>query len=186
LYIISVTPEPSDLKDFSALENLTPVGITVHEFLHGIINPITKKIKLDKQQEKKVLNLISFRLRNSQSYNGNASNLLNESLIRAYPLQLIGGRPISLENLRRHTDEMTEKLFQEMKKEIEQSNMRIKSKTLEEFRKSELESFYREYLKDNLADRINDFYKDYMAEKVRQTDTTFEDYFLKNYKELLQ
>lgn len=186
IYIISKAPESSDLKDLSALENLTPVGITVHECLHGMINPITEKIELDKQQEKRVLDLISFRLRKAQSYKGDASNLLNESLIRAYPLQFIGGRQISLENFRRQAGIMTEELFQEMKTNVEQSGLSIKSKTLEEFKESEIESFYNEYLKDKLADKISDFYKDYMAEKERQADITFEDYFIKNYKELLK
>lgn len=186
IYIISVAPEPSDLKDLSVLENLTPVGITVHECLHGMINPITEKIALNKQQEKRILDLVSFRLRKSQSYKGNANNLLNESLIRAYPLQFIGGRQISLENFRRQAGIMTEELFQEMKTNVERSGLVIKSKTLEEFKESELESFYNEYLKDKLAEKISDFYKDYMAEKKRQADITFEDYFIKYYKKLLK
>lgn len=186
IYIILIMPESSGLKNLSALENLTPVGITVHEFLHGIINPITEKIKLNEQQEGRVLDLVSFRLRKTQSYKGNASNLLNESLIRAYPLQSIGGRQISLENFRKQTDIMTEELFQEMKTNVERSGLLIKSKTLEAFKESELEIFYNKYLKDELADRISDFYKNYMAEKERQADITFEDYFIKNYKELLK
>lgn len=186
IYIISKAPELSGLKDLSALENLTPIGITVHECLHGMINPITEKIELDKQQEKRILDLVSFRLRKAKSYKGNASSLLNESLIRAYPLQFIGGRQISLKDFRRQTGIMTEESFQEMKTDVEQNGLSIKSKTLEEFKEFELESFYNEYLKDKLADKISNFYKDYMTEKERQADITFEDYFIKNYKELLK
>lgn len=186
IYIISKVPEPSELKSLSALENLTLFGITAHECLHGIINPITEKIKLDEKQEKKVLELVSFRLRKTQNYKSNASSLLNESLIRAYPLQFIGGRQISLENFRKQVDIMTEELFQEMKMDIERSSLSIQSKTLEVFKEFELESFYNKYLKDELSNRISAFYKDYMAEKEKQANMTFEDYFIKNYKELLK
>lgn len=183
-YIISIPS--SDSGRGLALEGLTLDGITVHEFLHGIINPITEKIELNKPEKKRIIDSVSFMLGNDRNYKGNAINLLNESLIRAYPLQFSAGRQISLENFKRQAGMMTEELYTEIMLKAERRGMAIKSKTLEEFKKSELEEFYSKYLKDKLGGRIADFYGDYAAQKEKDPNLSFEDYFTKNYKELLK
>lgn len=168
--------------------NLKEGGINyvniVHETLHPVINPITEKIKLGKQEKERIKDLVSYRLGNDPGYKNNADVLLNESLIRAYGLQFGGEKQNSLVSFKKEVENMNEKAYKEVVAKAKSMGMIFKSKTLEEFKGSELKEFYNKYIQDKLGDRIHDFYDNYAVRKKNEPDLHFEDYFLENYKEL--
>ena len=96
-----------------------------HEFLHGIINPITEELAGEIPQEK-VVALASEKLKKGEEYGEHALSLLNEELIRTYN-EFIENEKLNIAIINNELREIVYQLYQRFNKE-RKTNPKIKFK----------------------------------------------------------
>ncbi len=160
-----------------------------HEFLHGIINPITEKLEqvFSNKEKQKILDLAGNKLK--RDYGDYSISLLNEEIIRTYnDLVKQGKKPESLANFQEELKNASEENFKEAIKKDPNLRKRLTElniKNLNDFRaKSEIyhDGFFE---KDELRERLFGFYKKYETAKEANKSLSFEKYFSENYKKIL-
>ena len=96
-----------------------------HEFLHGIINPITEELAGEIPQEK-VVALASEKLKKGEEYGEHALSILNEDLIRTYN-EFIENEKLNIAIINNELREIVYQLYQRFNKE-RKTNPKIKFK----------------------------------------------------------
>ena len=150
----------------------------IHEFLHSIINPITERVKLSSEDEDKIIGLSPKRLRDDYE---SGESILTEKIIRTYGTGLNQSNVPNLVTFR-------ESLLLANKGKIEEFINKEKSQGIslaesaEELLDDEdlMKKYYERYSQDLLAERIWKFFEDY-----QHSEGCFEDYFITNYKDIL-
>ncbi len=150
----------------------------IHEFLHSIINPITERVKLSSEDEDKIIGLSPKRLRDDYE---SGESILTEEIIRTYGTGLNQSNVPNLVTFR-------ESLLLANKGKIEEFINKEKSQGIslaesaEELLDDEdlMKKYYERYSQDLLAERIWKFFEDY-----QHSEGCFEDYFITNYKDIL-
>lgn len=182
-------------RNFSAFEGeqiiISHVENTMnqeHEFLHGIINPIVKKIFsiLTEQQKQAISNLASGSLK--QLYKEtNPFSILCEELIKTYnEVFEIGGQPQTYEDFLATISSVSEEYFQSSLK-----NPYFKSKcqelgitTKQEFL-DKSQQYYQRFQNNPLRKIIFELYQEYDQQNNPETNN-FERFILKNLPERLK
>lgn len=153
-----------------------------HEFLHAVINPITEKLPLTEEDERKIVASSSRGLILDQEYGESPLSLLNETLIRTYVHRYTKGeRPISAESIRARISSFDENTYSAA---LEQNDGRLKKElnslsitSLADFQ-SRWQEYYDRYVRDELAEKVYSLYETYDEERQRDPAITFEDYVL--------
>ncbi len=162
----------------------TENGSWIHEFLHGVINPINDKLfgKLTEEQKKRMIEISSGKLR--QHYGENAITLLNESFIRTYVNFFNRGlRPYNHADFQGLISKVNEAQFQDVVRYDEELKQRMEAigiSTLEDLLEKSKE-YFEKYEKDLLSDIVYSFYEYYEIELQKDTKLTFEDFVLQNF-----
>lgn len=91
-------------------------------------------------------------------------------MIRAYGLEFTGQKQNTLDDFKKEVDGLSDKEYRDIMNKSAERGMTINAGSLKEFKEKELEDFYRDYEEKRRGGLCN----------------SFEDYFLKNYKELLK
>jgi hypothetical protein len=156
--------------------NLDNVG---HEFLHGMINPMTEELK-HRLPEEKILALASDRYKIDDMYGEHALSLLNEELIRTYnDIIRSDGAPPSPEEFKKKIESLTDETFAHILTNEPHTGKRLKNmgiNTLKEFQERSVE-YYERYIKNELRERIYGLYREFEAKKEVQPDLKFKDFF---------
>jgi hypothetical protein len=160
----------------SHTENLDNVE---HEFMHGIINPLTEKLTAQLPEEK-IVALASSRLKDEEMYGNHARSLLNEELIRTYNDFIKEGRPVrTFADFKDLVDNLDELQFSELlatESRVKDRFIAMSIASLDDFR-LKLQEYYDRYEKNDLRDKIYQLYKTFNAEKAQNPATRFEDFF---------
>lgn len=166
-----------------------------HEFLHGVINPITEKFAdyfESEEQRKKIFEFIGGGLK---GYGDHPVSVLNEEIIQTYNEYIKGGgKERTLSDVRKELGHMKEEDFIKLKKG-QGSNTNLQ-KPFEEFTdlddlRARSEVFYEKFIKgqqvvkNELRKRLLSFYREYENAKELNTALSFEKYFSGNYKKIL-
>lgn len=157
-----------------------------HEFLHSIINPLTRKVAGEIPQEK-IIALASNKLKNQEMYGNHALSLLNEELIRTYNDLIKRGEPIrTFADFEKLVKSIDEKSFADLIDAEPITKARLSAMgifSLADFQ-TRIKEYYDRYEKNSLREKIYQFYKKFNTEKAFRPDAKFEDFFLKNANEL--
>ena len=159
-----------------------------HEFLHNITNPIVEKLSLTDEQEQKILDLSSGGLR--EQYEVPVS-ILQETLVRTYNDYFSKNEePPNLESFQKKLDGIPEEKLQSMIDKPRNSGEKQRLEEMDITTPAELreksEEYYDKYKKDALTERLFKIYEDYDAEKARNPNLAFEDFFLENFRDVLR
>ncbi len=168
------------------ISNFENSNSKTHEFLHCIINPITEKLNLSEQEKKKIIQMADEKLIIDQNYGEHPESLLNENLIRVY-CELIkeNKKPINLEIFKNFIINLTEKEFTKLKSDNLNFFNEMKIVNLENL-KSRIKEIYNRKIKNILGEKIYNLYQNFEKEKQNNPGLTFEDYFLENFKMILE
>lgn len=149
-----------------------------HEFLHGIINPMTEELA-GKIPQEKVVALASSKLKVEEMYGDHSLSLLNEELIRTYNF-IKFKRPIrTLANFTALVDSLSEDRFTELISTEPRTKERFATvgiSSLADF-KAKVEEYYNRYEKNELRERVYHLYERFNAEKVNNPSIKFKDFF---------
>lgn len=135
-----------------------------HEFSHGIINPIVKKLsqQLTDEQKEKISQLASVKLK--QDYGDGHFSLLCEEFIRTYNDVLKRGeKPQTYEDFVRKISAITENQFQKFLADSQNFRARceqLEIKTIEDF-KNKSQEYFEKFEKNQLRDLIFELYQEY-------------------------
>ena len=159
-----------------------------HEFLHGVINPIVKKLSkgLTEEQKKKVSDMGSHTLRLEQSYGDDFfSVLLSEEFIRTYSelIQRVETPTTSQdfqENINRLDETEFNKLLTE-KGSFKKNCKRLDISTLQDL-KSKSQQFYNNFIENKLREVVFIFYQKYIHEREQNEEISFEEFVLNNFE----
>lgn len=170
----------SSLEDSPDVQN--------HEFLHGIINPITDKLaeSLSEDQKRKIIELASLKLR--EDYGDKYYSLLNEELIRTFvDVFARGEKPRGYKEFRETISHITSEQFQKLLSEDKKLRQRCEALGISDskglIKKSK--DYFEKYEKDRLQEIIYDFYGDYQKERLSRPELTFEDFVLIKFPDYL-
>ena|GEM_PF-590901 len=154
-----------------------------HEFLHGIVNPIVKKIsqQLTDEQKEKISQLASEKLK--QDYGDGHFSLLCEEFIRTYNDVLKKGEKLqTYEDFARKISGINEDQFQKFLAESRNFNARCSElgiATIEDF-KNKSQEYFERFEKNPLRDLIFELYQEYSDRPNKETEN-FEQFVLKNF-----
>ena len=151
-----------------------------HEFLHFIINPITEKVDLTKEQEEKIFQMASENLVVEQKYGEHPQSLLNENLIRVYCALKENRKPISFKEFERYINDMSEQEYEKIKIDNLEEFEKIGIHTFQDL-KDKIQEVYANKVRNILGEKIYNLYLDFENKKKDNPNLTFEDYFLENY-----
>lgn len=156
-----------------------------HEFLHGIINPLTEKFEGEIPQ-RKVVALASGKLKVEEMYGDHALSLLNEELIRTYNFIKLK-RPIrTFDSFSALVDSLDENRFAELINTGPHTKAHFASigiSSLADF-KAKVKEYYDLYEKNELRERVYRLYEKFNAEKSIHPEVKFKDFFAKAIKGL--
>lgn len=157
-----------------------------HEFLHGVINPITERLSsmLSDEERERISELSSGKLR--EDY-GDYKSILNETLIRTYNNYIKKGEEIrSYEKFDAMVHNLSPQEFKEVMKNEETVARfgKIGIETLADFR-GKVDEYYEAYEKDELRNRVFMLYKEFNRKKEGDQELAFEDFLSKRIKELV-
>jgi hypothetical protein len=148
-----------------------------HEFLHGIINPITEKLAAKIPQEK-VVALASHRLKVEQGYGDHALSLLNEEIIRTYNECVETGKPpMTFEDFEKAVAAQSEDDFA---RSIKSPDMQSRMATLgvasvAQF-KERAREYYDPFVKNELREKVYPLYIRFNQERAQNPGLRFEDF----------
>lgn len=149
----------------------------IHEFLHGIINPITEKIELSREDENVILNLCPEKLKGYQY----PLSILTEEIIRTYRTGFRSENKPSVENFKKRLLVAKRADLKKMLEQEKQQGVAMANNVDELLSNDEIiEKYYVKYSQDVLSERIWKFFEVYQGSGV----DNFEDYFLKNYRQI--
>ncbi len=166
-----------------------------HEFLHCVINPIVDKLskKLTEKEKQKISNLASYELKaktedGSQGYGDDYYSLLCEEFIRTYnDVFQYNKKPISYEDFMQAIEGVSSEQFEtylENKESFKKQCSKLGIKTFDDFKKKSRE-YFNAFKKNDLRNIIFEFYQNFAKEKEKNPNITFEDFVLKNFKDVL-
>jgi hypothetical protein len=157
-----------------------------HEFLHGIINPLTERLAETVPQEK-IISLASNRYKEDEMYGDHALSLLNESLIRTYNDLIKKGKPIrTFEDFEKLFSSLSESRFAEFIEAEPRTKARLETMrihSLDDFKRN-IKEYYDRYMKDELGERVYKLYERFNLEKSVHPDVRFEDFLSREISEL--
>ncbi len=155
-----------------------------HEFLHFIINPITDKVEISKEQEQAIVDMASRDLIVGQGYGEHSYSLLNEVLIRGYCDLVEGKKPLDLKTFKGWADGLSREEFERVKKEKEEIFKEMEIANSVDL-KEKLGELYERHVRNVLGEKVYNLYQNFDQEKQNNPNLTFEDYFLESYQRVL-
>ena len=165
-----------------------------HEFLHGLINPITEKFTEYFENDEQSKKIFEFTNGGIKGYGNYPVSILNEEIIQTYNEYIKDGVKIpTLSSVKKELGLMTEQDFLNIKNGQGNKNLQ---KPFEEFKdlndlKAKIDVFYEKFIKgqqivkNELRERLLDFYKGYESNKKTDLSLSFEKYFSDNFKKIL-
>jgi hypothetical protein len=157
-----------------------------HEFLHGIINPLTEKLRL-KIPEDKVVAMASNKLKHEEMYGDHALSLLNEELIRTYNDLIKTGKPIrTFTDFKNIVNSLDENRFAQLMNTEPSTKTRFSAMGIESLTdlKARIQEYYDRYEKNELRDKIYSLYEKFNEAKIANTQIRFEDFLTKEIENL--
>lgn len=154
-----------------------------HEFCHGIINPIVKKLskQLTEEQKEKVSQLTSGRLK--QDYGDGFYSLLCEEFIRTYNDYFKKGRGLeTYDNFQKKLETIDENQFQKEWFKSDTLTLRFQElgvKTLLDF-KNKSKEYFEKFEKDQLQNIVFKLYQEY-ANRPDKEYENFEKFILEKF-----
>lgn len=159
-----------------------------HEFLHSIINPIVDKLisQLSPEQQQKISQLGSYRLKITENYGEVFYSLLCEEFIRTYNECIEKNRqPMTQVDFIALVDDLDEKKFCHLfdKDENIKKNCSVLGiNNLSEFKEHAVD-YYNKFEKNDLRDIIFTFYQEYLqADK----QVNFEEFVVNNFSQRIK
>ncbi len=156
-----------------------------HEFLHGIVNPITEKIgnELSEEDKEKLVKLAGDKLK-KQGYT-EPINLLNEEIIRTYNEFIETDKsPVNFDNFKKIIDSIKDEDFSivggENIKRFEELNIKSASDL-----RSKSRDYYERFFEDKLGERVYGLHLEYKKKIENDKNLSFEKYFLENFRKIL-
>ena len=159
-----------------------------HEFLHGIINPLTEKLR-SKIPEDKVVAMASNKLKHEEMYGDHALSLLNEELIRTYNDLIKAGRPIrTFTDFKNVVNSLDENSFAQLMNTEPSTKTRFSAMGMESLTdlKARIQEYYDKYEKNELRDRIYRLYEKFNEAKITDPQVRFEDFLTKEIEQLFR
>ncbi|HEU0085818.1 MAG TPA: hypothetical protein VFQ59_02565 [Candidatus Paceibacterota bacterium] len=166
-----------------------------HEFLHGLINPITEKFTKYFESEEQRKKIFEFTNGGIDGYGDYPVSILNEEIIQTYNEYIKdGGKTPTLSKIKKEFELMTEQDFIKIKSGQKGSEfLRNSFKEFDALKdlQANIEIYYEKFIKDQqilrneLRKRLLDFYRGYEHEKKTKSSLSFEKYFSNNYKQIL-
>ena len=158
-----------------------------HEYLHGIINPLTEMIANDLPKEN-IISLASVKYKVDEGYGEHAESLLNEELIRTYNDIIRHGEDLpSLEQFKQVLDELTEESYANTLNSEPETRARLEQMgihSLLELR-GQIDTYFDRYVRNDLRERVYSFYKEYEQQKITNRNIRFKDFFKENIRKFL-
>jgi hypothetical protein len=149
----------------------------MHEFLHFIINPIIEKLELSKGDEQSIFKLATEKIKDYKL----PKSIFTEAIIRTYGAGLNFNDKTGFDNFKQRLLNLEREKLQnilDLESEKEGVSMDIDKLLSDD---SLIREYYEKYDRDELVERISSFF-----EKFKNSESTnFEEYFLKNYKDIL-
>jgi hypothetical protein len=163
--------------------NIDNVG---HEFLHGIVNPMTEALQ-ERLPEQRIVALASDKYKIDEGYGEHALSLLNEELIRTYNDVVRNGEALpSLEGFKSRLSEITDEDLAGILASDPGTSRRLEQMgiaSLDEL-KSRAEEYFERYMKNELREKIFGLYREYDEQKRVLPDLKFKDFFAERVDQL--